>query len=175
MITCPKKDCQSMIDDDSAYCDQCGSELKECPKCGEIYNSNFCIKDGSKTVKRNIQPNNIQVQAGKPVNAGATIRFQPNSQFELASLQDGIKLNIENDDVIGRDHGKHSGAISKYSYISGRHAEFKNVNNEWLVTDLKSTNFTFINGKKILPDTPCPIKDGDIIMFADKSFKVKII
>lgn len=31
MIQCPE--CRSMIPDDSAFCDQCGKELKWCPEC----------------------------------------------------------------------------------------------------------------------------------------------
>ena len=31
MIQCPE--CRKMIPDDSAYCDQCGKELKWCPQC----------------------------------------------------------------------------------------------------------------------------------------------
>ena len=31
MIQCP--DCRAMIPDDSAFCDQCGRELKWCPEC----------------------------------------------------------------------------------------------------------------------------------------------
>ena len=31
MIQCPE--CRQMIPDDSAFCDQCGKELKWCPEC----------------------------------------------------------------------------------------------------------------------------------------------
>lgn len=175
MITCPKKDCLSDIDNDSVYCDQCGSELKECPKCGDIYISNFCIKDGSKTIKR-IIPANIQAPAVKPENAGgATIRYQLAAKLELTGIEEGINLSIESGDIIGREYGKHSSVLSKYNFISGRHAEFKYVNNQWLITDLNSTNFTFINGNKLLPLSAGKINDGDIIKLADKSFKVNII
>ena len=31
MIQCP--DCRQIIPEDSAFCDQCGKELKWCPEC----------------------------------------------------------------------------------------------------------------------------------------------
>ena len=48
MIQCPE--CRSMIPDDSAFCDQCGKELKWCPECGRPKRGAECPVCGSDLV-----------------------------------------------------------------------------------------------------------------------------
>ena len=48
MIQCP--DCRSLIPDDSAFCDQCGKELKWCPKCRRPKHGTECPLCGSDLV-----------------------------------------------------------------------------------------------------------------------------
>lgn len=45
MIQCPE--CRKMIPDDSAYCDQCGKELKWCPQCKRPKRGTECPLCGS--------------------------------------------------------------------------------------------------------------------------------
>ena len=45
MIQCP--DCRQMIPDDSAFCDQCGKELKWCPECRRPKRGTECPVCGS--------------------------------------------------------------------------------------------------------------------------------
>jgi hypothetical protein len=57
------------IDDDSRFCDQCGSEILVCPKCNTPGVVKFCQKDGTKLEprKRNSaapQPDNVQSNQG---------------------------------------------------------------------------------------------------------------
>lgn len=48
MQTCPK--CKQLIDDDSWFCDQCGTELMVCPKCKTIKRGIRCNACGTKLV-----------------------------------------------------------------------------------------------------------------------------
>jgi len=48
MIQCPE--CRSMIPDDSAFCDQCGKELKWCPECKKPKRGTECPVCGSDLV-----------------------------------------------------------------------------------------------------------------------------
>jgi hypothetical protein len=44
--------------------------------------------------------------------------------------------------------------------VSRLHARFTQSGDQWTIEDLESTNFTFVNGKRIQPKTPTPLNDG---------------
>lgn len=48
MQTCPK--CKQLIEDDSWFCDQCGTELMACPSCRTIKRGMTCNQCGTKLV-----------------------------------------------------------------------------------------------------------------------------
>jgi hypothetical protein len=47
--------------------------------------------------------------------------------------------------------------------VSRLHARIVQSGDAWTIEDLESTNFTFINRKRIAPKTPTPLSDGDEI------------
>ncbi len=49
--------------------------------------------------------------------------------------------------------------------VSRQHARMHYTNGQWSVTDLNSTNFTKVNGKRLEPHTPEPLEDGAQIHF----------
>lgn len=49
--------------------------------------------------------------------------------------------------------------------VSRQHACISFQNGQWAVTDLDSTNFTRVDGKRIEPNTPIPLHDGARIQF----------
>ena len=49
--------------------------------------------------------------------------------------------------------------------VSRVHAAFEHSGNSYMLTDLNSTNATRINNKRLEPDTPTPINDGDALQF----------
>jgi hypothetical protein len=44
--------------------------------------------------------------------------------------------------------------------VSRLHARLAQSGDQWTIEDLESTNFTFVNGKRIQPKTPMPLNDG---------------
>ena len=56
--------------------------------------------------------------------------------------------------------------------VSGKHAELILEEGNLLVRDLGSTNGTFVNGMRI--NTPCKIKHGDLVQFAQIVFRAGI-
>jgi pSer/pThr/pTyr-binding forkhead associated (FHA) protein len=44
--------------------------------------------------------------------------------------------------------------------VSRLHARLSQSGDQWSIEDLESTNFTFVNGKRIQPKTPTPLNDG---------------
>jgi pSer/pThr/pTyr-binding forkhead associated (FHA) protein len=49
--------------------------------------------------------------------------------------------------------------------VSRQHARLNQSAGQWTVTDLNSTNYTRVDGNKLDPSLPAPIKDGARIQF----------
>ncbi len=58
-----------------------------------------------------------------------------------------------------------------FKTISGNHAELTVDNDQLWVTDLNSTNGTYVNGRRIAE--PTPLREEDLLQFADMAFRVK--
>ncbi len=54
------------------------------------------------------------------------------------------------------------------AYVSGEHAVVKLTRQGHTITDLNSTNGTFVNGKQLTPDEPHLLANNDIIRLSDK-------
>lgn len=86
---------------------------------------------------------------------------------------DGWNIQIANGDLLGRTNGPFAAQLGKYPVISSNHAKVTFANNEWFITDLKSTNKTYINGTKLEPDIPTKIKQNDVVVLANVTFTVR--
>ncbi len=58
-----------------------------------------------------------------------------------------------------------------YKTISGNHADLHLNNGQLWVSDLNSTNGTYVNGRRITEATP--LREEDLLQFADIAFRVK--
>lgn len=56
------------------------------------------------------------------------------------------------------------------SYISGSHAEIVFQDGTFILTDVGSTNGTFVNGKRLEPNAPVRLKDGDDVTMGTTDF-----
>lgn len=70
MQTCPK--CKQIIDDDSWFCDQCGTELMVCPNCKAVRRGIRCNTCGTKLIsaKDFAQNNGVLGNATTPPSGG---------------------------------------------------------------------------------------------------------
>jgi EAL domain-containing protein (putative c-di-GMP-specific phosphodiesterase class I) len=59
-----------------------------------------------------------------------------------------------------------------YKTISGHHADLTTDHDQLWVNDLGSTNGTYVNGRRITD--PTPIREEDLLQFADIAFRVKL-
>jgi EAL domain-containing protein (putative c-di-GMP-specific phosphodiesterase class I) len=71
---------------------------------------------------------------------------------------------------VGREAGLDLSLPSQV--VSSLHAELSLQGRQLMVSDLGSTNGTFVN--KIPVDTATPVKDGDILQFATLAFRVRL-
>ncbi|RMF03951.1 MAG: FHA domain-containing protein [Chloroflexi bacterium] len=89
-----------------------------------------------------------------------------------------ITLSVpqQNSVIVGRTHknsvadidlGPHGAAQAG---ISRRHARLFWRNSQWWIEDLGSLNGTFVNGTAVPPDSPVPLKNGDVVRCSHMSF-----
>ncbi len=57
-------------------------------------------------------------------------------------------------------------------YISGRHCKFSYQNGQYYLTDIGSSNGTYLNGQLLPRDVPQALQDGDTITIATSVFRV---
>lgn len=73
--------------------------------------------------------------------------------------------------TVGR-HKDNDAAFPTVNEISGKHARFEFADGSWSVTDLKSTNKTYVNGKQLEHDVRTPLAVGDFVALAKQLYRV---
>ncbi len=161
MIVCPK--CKEEIEDDSLYCDQCGDELKVCPKCQSLSRGKRCTQCGGAVVTK----------SGAAQSASAQLSAR--ETLYMVNASQGICLEIVDGGIIGRKQGNYLSVFSTQMYVSGVHARFAfdNSANRWSVADQDSTNGTFVNDTPLAPETPHFIGKGDRLRIAAMEFVIE--
>ena len=187
-LICPNKICKQEIPDDSCFCDQCGIQLLRCEKCGFVSTGKFCGKCAG--AMSAIEPPASVTPAAAPASAdtsaspapavvpvatsASTVIVQLPAETIFLCHPEGWNIEIKNEDILGRTNGPHAGLLGKYPVISSNHAKVTQSNGEWFLTDLNSTNKTFINGTKIEANIPSKLKQNDVVILANVSFTVRL-
>lgn len=201
MIECPR--CKNKIDPNSAYCDQCGLELRICPQCGKYGKANRCTQCGSLLISpkdnNDSEIENPQIESN-PSDASNAEQQTPISQkmnttfsqrmsntyygrtaggsnmpLYLVSYVLGVRLPFIDGGVIGRNTGDYMSTFCTQGYVSGTHAKLQldKSTGNWTITDLGSRNGTYLNGKKLIPHTPEAIWRGALLRIATTDFIVE--
>jgi pSer/pThr/pTyr-binding forkhead associated (FHA) protein len=113
--------------------------------------------------------------AAKPVVAQpGTSSASTDTPWGLLIFSDGqeVQLNGESASVGRSDHDLGGlqpevdlGNMPGADTVSRLHAALEHIGSSYTVTDLNSTNATRINGKRLEPDKPTAINDGDTLQF----------
>jgi len=172
MISCAY--CQSQVEDDSFFCDQCGKEIMICMECGRTGQGKCCDEDGSDLVSAqsrasaenksvsqqtdNLQNNPVIQSRDQDVSTAnpqpSTLNPQPptpNSQpsapgLKLINANLGLTLDITSGEIIGRNTGPYSSKLAGFPGISGKHLVFSyDAKSGWTFKDLGSSNGTKYN------------------------------
>lgn len=94
--------------------------------------------------------------------AGYLVDKEDFSKYEIAEGTNTIGRRDGNDIIIGDP------------YVSGSHAELVAENGIFTITDIGSTNGTFINGVRLEPNQPRDILDSDEVTIGRKIFKIEV-
>ena len=163
MIQCP--DCRQMIPDDSAFCDQCGKELKWCPECGRPKRGTECPVCGSDLIPG-------RKYLASPVTPGPSVTPAPSSpvisKSPSALVGNGWRLTLQ-EGPFGRRGGIWP-ELSSCPYVSGNHGKIVKSGADWLIEDSGSTNGTYVNGARIQRQA---LKKGDRVRIATLDFTVE--
>ncbi|MDR2179109.1 MAG: FHA domain-containing protein [Synergistaceae bacterium] len=89
----------------------------------------------------------------RTLHAPAVLTFQ---------LPNGRAVPVGSGEILGRS-GERSLFFQDFQTVSRRHAKVDFRDGGWQIEDLQSTNGTWINGRRLDPGQPCPLKTGDVV------------
>lgn len=104
----------------------------------------------------------------QPTNAGILwlITLNAPQRVEIAITKDNF--------IIGRKREAVDGLVTINPKIGRKHCRVDKNGEQYTVTDLASTNGTFVNGMRLQPGQPQIIKSGDILRLANTDFQLTI-
>lgn len=86
-----------------------------------------------------------------------------------------VEIAVTKDEfVIGKKAELCDGVIDFNKMISRSHCRLNRRGNQYTITDLQSSNGTFVNKVRLQPNQPHPINNGDVIRLANSDFQVSI-
>lgn len=152
MQTCTK--CEAENADTDVYCYRCGQLLATVPGAAE---------PGTRILKNQTE------KLAFPSRMWGTARLDVQSLITLRikGQQEPLQVILEDELTMGRTAGDVEVDIDLTPYkasehgVSRRHALLKRQNDTVTVTDLGSSNHTFINGQRIVPNENRILRDGD--------------
>ncbi len=190
-LHCPG--CKADIDDDSFYCDQCGTELLKCGRCGFVGKGKVCPHDrtplmpaktlgalsaagpSAATSSLSSAP---AAPVPQPAPTAAVAAPAPSAPTGTQSLclrnaAHGVALRPASGDVLGRRFGPHADVLARFSQISSSHLELRrDAGGAWFAKDLKSFNHSFYNGRQMPPEQEQRLDAGATLSLGDVAFTV---
>ena len=154
------KDCGFENHGGSLYCTECGASLLELGGAPAISDEFNLVRQPALVGQLTSQlADKTEIIIMIP-STGRFLRFPLNKVITVGraveELPDGPVLNLE------VDGGKGWGVSRKHALI-----QIDNNNEHLILTDLDSTNGTLLNGYRLPPDLPYPLKSGDEIFFGN--------
>lgn len=164
--------CKQHIEDDSWYCDQCGTKIYICPQChipgkGEGKRCGMC---GAKLVAAEELGGAEPVQHGGHPQQPSGYRkpqepLRPKMATKLVCHRENITLDLKNGAVLGRLEGPYKNMLCHLEYVSAKHAQVLAEGDHWIIADLGSRNGTAVNGEWCY--NPLPFTIGDTVRLAN--------
>ena len=96
-------------------------------------------------------------------------------ELHLHEIRSGKEISICHSGIIAREKSDFEpDYFMEDPYLSDPHCEIRYQNDQWLVEDLDSLNYTLRNRNRVMPGFPEILHDGDRLTLADLVFKVVI-
>ncbi|HLH63490.1 MAG TPA: FHA domain-containing protein [Ktedonobacteraceae bacterium] len=134
------------------------------------------VQPAATTIQTNVSPSSQTIPARKPIlpKPANQPAFDPNAVWGALTFSDGKEIRLSGERaMVGRaDHDIGDldpevdlSTMQGSDTVSRIHATIEHIGSTYTLTDLNSTNSTRVNGKRLEPDKPTPIKDGDTLQF----------
>ncbi len=160
-------------------CPYCGHSNREgiffCEECGQPFVGSHDVLTTTQLVPENQSPLKGRVTWG-------TARFNENSSLVMRfrDVSEPLTIVPENEIVVGRSDPNSQvvpdldlapyGAAERG--VSRRHAMIRRGEDTLTLVDLKSTNGTYLNGQRLIPNQPRVLRDGDEIRLGRLVFHI---
>jgi S1-C subfamily serine protease len=106
-----------------------------------------------------------------PDSGETTLLAGSHGAASLTRASNGEKARINKQSfVIGKQRSKVDFVIPDNSAISRQHAKITTHDDKFFITDMGSSNYTYVNGGKIAPNQEVELHPGDQIKLADEEF-----
>lgn len=149
-------------------CSNCSAENKEgeiiCYRCGQLLSQGPVQEQSDTRILRNETKN-----LAFPSRMWGTSRLDSKSLviFRIKGIAEPLQVYLDDEVTMGRSSSSAEVDVDLNPYgasekgVSRRHAKLKRQNDTVTVTDLGSSNHTFINGQRIVPEEIRILRDGD--------------
>lgn len=167
------------------------SDALICPKCGTPYKRNqlSCMKCNyllfdpkASTVHIRVDPGLLRLRRARELHQEEANTAERMIHLQIRGLIEKLAFEEETEIVLGRvdlanpdpgrfdltPFGGHERGVSR------AHALLRYADNQLTVTDLNSANGTTVNQKRILPNEPLVLHDGDQLMLGSLSIGVRL-
>ncbi len=154
---CPT--CGAAVQPSDTFCDNCGQVLTpvapglprepQIPAQAESYRPDPLPPARPEPVVVALNPR-LQLQA-----SGATLNLPPGKSDYLIGREDPVSGSYPDVDLV--PYGGEEGGVSR------RHAQISRRSDQFVIEDLNSVNYTFVNRQKVAPGVAQPLQDGDEI------------
>ncbi|MBF0566270.1 MAG: FHA domain-containing protein [Nitrospirae bacterium] len=143
-----------------------GKKTGKCSYCGRIMPVGKKICDCSMGVssdKNQERPIGNNTDLSMKLSLSLEIENGPNKGkiYKITNVETFIGSDDTNDIILSEDKA-----------VSRRHAKIRKIGSRYMITDLKTTNMTFVNGTAIT--SGCSIGEGDVITMGETVFKAII-
>lgn len=140
------------------------------PQQSGTYRPNVPSQGAAPTV-----PNNEGAGQTTVLNEGAgettVLGYQPTGAVLVrTSTNERISIN-KPEFVIGKERRRVDYCISNNNSVSRAHAKIKARAGKFFISDLGSTNCTYVNGNKLTPNQEVALSNGDKIKISDEEFQ----
>jgi len=111
----------------------------------------------------------------RPVAAAPAPKFRCVALRMMAGARAGVTYRLQEGQtmIIGRNPSRCDLPLAEYSTISGRHCCLE-LKGTLTVTDLGSTNGTWLNGVRLLPDQPAAVPEGSELRLAGQDCVLRV-
>lgn len=164
------KNCKSEQLDGAIFCSECGASLSQeregkgtTSTLGQHGNEFVPLPDQATVVPAPDIRTTDHVVSLVVLNSGRRLRLEDGKDLLIGrATRDGEYPDID----LGRDGGYDAG-------VSRRHAMISIRDGVCMLTDLSSSNGTFVNGRRLSPHQPVALRNGDELKFGTLLLRVE--